>query len=50
MLSDDNELFTDFDSIMRDVYLYHRHAEKEDEELTSSNEHIKNTSRWNNFQ
>jgi len=25
-------------------------AEKEDEELTSSNEHIKNTSRWNNFQ
>jgi hypothetical protein len=32
MLSDDNELFTDFDSIMRDVYLYHRHAEKEDEE------------------
>ena len=32
MLSDDNELFIDFDSIMRDVYLYHRHGEKEDKE------------------
>lgn len=32
MLSDNNELFTSFDSIMRDVYLYHRHGDKENKE------------------
>ena len=32
MLSDNNELFTDFDSIMRDVYLYHRHGIKENKD------------------
>lgn len=32
MLSDNNELFINFDSIMRDVYLYHRHGVKENKD------------------
>ena len=30
MLSDENELFTNFDSIMREVYLYHRQGQTEE--------------------